>query len=63
LTGAASGVAIDVLASLDGAGRYEAVSRVRATDPLAIAAAGAAGFERGLDGFTRTDRGTLGARR
>ncbi|MFN4175689.1 type II secretion system protein N [Phenylobacterium sp.] len=61
LAGEASGVAIDVLVRLDGAGRYEAVSRLRATDPLALAAAGAAGFERGLDGFSRTDRGTLGA--
>ncbi|WP_309091691.1 type II secretion system protein N [Phenylobacterium sp.] len=61
LTGQASGVVVDALLSLDAAGRYELVTRLRATDPTAVAAAGAANFERGLDGFTRTDRGRLDA--
>lgn len=59
LTGQAAGVAIDATLSLDAAGRYELVTRLRATDPAAVAAAGLASFERGLDGFTRTDRGQL----
>jgi len=61
LSGQASGVALDATLSLDAAGRYELVTRLRATDPAAVAAAGLASFERGLDGFTRTDRGRLDA--
>jgi len=63
LTGEASGVAVESMARLDGAGRYEVTTRLRATDPVVTAAAGGAGFERGLDGFIRTDKGTLGAGR
>lgn len=59
LAGEAAGVVVEVTLSLDGAGRYEAVTRLRATDPAVLAGAGAAGFERGLDGFARTDRGVL----
>lgn len=63
LSGQAAGVALDAVLQVDGAGRYEVTTRLRATDPLAAAAAAAAGFERDLDGFTRTDRGVLGAGR
>lgn len=63
LTGTGGGVSVDVTLRLDGAGRYEAATRVRATDPAALAAISAGGFERGLDGFTRTDRGLIGAPR
>lgn len=61
LAGQASGVVVEATLSVDGAGGYELVTRLRATDPAALAAAGLASFERGLDGFTRTDRGRLGA--
>lgn len=61
LAGQASGVAIEANLSIDAAGRYELTTRLRATDPAAVAAAGLASFERGLDGFTRTDRGRLDA--
>jgi general secretion pathway protein N len=63
LAGAGGGVAVDVALSFDGAGGYEALTRARATDPAALAALSAGGFERGLDGFTRTDGGRLGAGR
>jgi general secretion pathway protein N len=59
LAGRAGGAAVDGLLRVDGAGRYQLDTRLRATDPAVQAAAGVAGFARGLDGFTRTDRGRL----
>lgn len=63
LAGTGGGVAVETIFKLDGGGRYEAVTRLQATDPVALAAISASGFERGLDGFTRTDRGLIGAGR
>lgn len=61
LTGQASGVLLESVATVDASGAYQLQTRLRATDPAMLAAAGLGGFERGLDGFSRTDRGRLGA--
>jgi general secretion pathway protein N len=60
LTGQAGGVAVDALMQVDAAGDYRLETRLRAGDPAAGALAGAAGFQRGLDGYRRVDVGRLG---
>ncbi|WP_374467857.1 type II secretion system protein N [Phenylobacterium sp.] len=59
LAGQSGGAAVDAVLRIDAAGRYQLDTRLRATDPVVQAAAAAAGFARGLDGFARTDRGRL----
>lgn len=63
MKGDGGGVTVEIALRIDDAGDYEAATRARATEPAAFAALSAGGFERGLDGFTRTDRGRLGAGR
>jgi hypothetical protein len=61
LVGQAGGLAIDARLGVRADGAYRLETRLRAADPLVGAAAGAAGFARGLDGYTRTVEGRLGA--
>lgn len=61
LTGQAAGVLLESVATVEASGVYQVQTRLRATDPATLAAAGLGGFERGLDGFSRTDRGRLRA--
>lgn len=63
LTGQAAGVLLESVVTVEATGAYQVQTRLRATDPAMLAAAGSGGFERGLDGLSRTDRGRLGAMR
>lgn len=59
LSGLADGVAIDLLISLDAAGRYRLETVLRATNPQFAALPGLSGFERTMEGFRRVDQGRL----
>jgi hypothetical protein len=61
LAGQAAGVLLESVVTIEATGAYRIQTRLRTTDPAMLAAAGLGGFERGLDGFSRTDRGRLDA--
>ena len=63
LAGQAAGVLLESVVTIDATGAYQIQTHLRTTDPGLLAAAGLGGFERGLDGFSRTDRGRLDAAR
>ncbi|WP_395671000.1 type II secretion system protein N [Phenylobacterium sp.] len=60
LSGQSSGVAVDARLGVRADGGYRLEIRLRASDPPVAAAAGAAGFARGLDGYSRAFEGRLG---
>lgn len=60
LAGQAPGVNVEADLRIEPQGRYRLHTRVRTTNPTYEAAMGLAGFERNLDGFSRTDQGRLG---
>ena len=61
LAGQAEGVDVQAVLSLEANGTYRLETVVRATRPDFEMVAGLAGFERGIDGYRRVDRGRLGA--
>lgn len=59
LSGLADGVSIDLLISLDAAGRYRLETALRATNPQFATLPALSGFERTMEGFRRVDQGRL----
>jgi len=59
LSGLADGVAIDLLISLDAAGRYRLETVLRATNPQFATLPALSGFERTMEGFRRVDEGRV----
>lgn len=59
LAGAGEGVQVEAELTVGGDGAWRLETQARGANPAFEAAAGLAGFARGLDGFTRTDQGRL----
>lgn len=60
LHGRAQDVEVNIVMSLDSAGRYQAETRVVSANPVVRGALVLAGFTENGDGFTRSDEGALG---